>query len=107
MKNEEALKKVGLDYSSFDEKEVATIINKVILEKIGIAKARYVKLLNNISEPAEFVQKVVKYGRFTYGECDDLILDIEGKKEDMKADELKKAKEELVAIQARIKELEK
>jgi hypothetical protein len=108
MKNEEALKKVGLDYGSFDEKELATIISKVMIKTKGITKNKFSKLVNNLDEEStDFTKKMVKYGKFSYDECDDMIKDVKSKKDSLKVDELKKAKEELATIQAKIKELEK
>lgn len=107
LKNQELLKKVGVDYTSFAENETAKIISDTIINKAGVAKTRYVKLLNNLPESKDFTSKLVKYGTYTFDECNDLIKELQVKQQQVKAEELKVAKEELARAQARVKELEK
>lgn len=101
------LKKVGLDYSSFDPKEVAQIIQDSMIDKTGIAKNRYIKLINNLKDHKEFTSKMVKYNeKLTSQDCKDIIEEMNDKIKAKKAEDLKAAKAKRDEWDKIVKELE-
>lgn len=103
----ELLKKVGLDYSSFDPKEVALIIEGSMINKQGIAKNRYLKLLNNLNDKVEFTSKLIKYNdRFSANECVELSKELKTKFDAIKSGELDELKKKRELLDKQIKEIE-
>jgi hypothetical protein len=100
LRHQKLLEKVGVDYSSFVEVEIATIINTRLR-----SNKHYERLIDKLDNPKDFLLKSIKNSNISYDDYDLLIKEIITKKANLKEAAVKKTELDIENLKKKISDL--